>query len=278
MNGIEFKDLITIVLTAIAVLLAAVTIIIALLAFWGYSSIREAAVKSAQETAKRVAETVAESAAKDKAEEVAVRQVEETVGSIFPDRTRLRDQIAAALIEAPQSQKMDESDMKSVLNPSPIEIVNAEILETADKARRSDVSVDLKALAYKLGLDVRIADLPPEIAGAIERGTSPSGYAVVVNARDNPRKRQFTLAHEIAHYVLHRDLIRQGVTDDQSYHSPLGEIYELQAKRMAADILMPALVVRSYVDRGIKDPEHIGRGLNVSSDAVRLRLKDLGID
>lgn len=58
-NGIEYKDLITIILTAIAVLLASVTIFVALMAIWGYTSIREAAEKSAREVATDVAQTVA---------------------------------------------------------------------------------------------------------------------------------------------------------------------------------------------------------------------------
>ena len=58
-NGIEYKDLITIILTAIAVLLASVTIFVALMAIWGYSTIRDAAEKAAREVATDVAQTVA---------------------------------------------------------------------------------------------------------------------------------------------------------------------------------------------------------------------------
>ena len=72
---LEYKDLITIILTAIAVLLAGVTIIIALLAVWGYSSIRESVVKTAQEAAEQAARDTARSIA----EPVAARVAEEAV-------------------------------------------------------------------------------------------------------------------------------------------------------------------------------------------------------
>jgi hypothetical protein len=59
----EYKDLITIILTALAVLLAAITILIGLITIWGYNSIRAAAVDAAEtkadESAKRIAESVA---------------------------------------------------------------------------------------------------------------------------------------------------------------------------------------------------------------------------
>jgi len=83
-GGIEFKDLITIILTAIAVLLAAVTIFIGVLAVWGYSSIREAATKIAQETADHVARQVAETRATDVAGSVAVRAAQQMVRLVSP--------------------------------------------------------------------------------------------------------------------------------------------------------------------------------------------------
>jgi predicted transcriptional regulator len=157
-------------------------------------------------------------------------------------------------------------------SPSPIEILNTEL--------RKDPPVDLDKVAFRLGLGVRYReDLPDNVAGAIlpeAREISPSGYTILINAKDNPRKRRFTLAYEIAHYVLHGDLISGGVTDDANYHSALGETYELEAKRLAADILMPAPLVKSlYAPHG--DVGELGQKFSVSGDAMALRLKDLGL-
>jgi Zn-dependent peptidase ImmA (M78 family) len=33
----------------------------------------------------------------------------------------------------------------------------------------------------------------------------------------HPNRQRFTLAHEIAHYVLHRDLVENGIVDDTMY-------------------------------------------------------------
>ena len=94
-----------------------------------------------------------------------------------------------------------------------------------------DAPVNVSAIARDLGLNVYSdAQMPPDIAGKIVRGGSgsPSGYSIYINASDPERRRRFTLAHEIAHFVLHRDLIGDGLIDDGMYRSKLGGEYERQ--------------------------------------------------
>jgi hypothetical protein len=80
---VEYKDLITIILTAIAVLLAGVTIIIALLAVWGYSSILKTAQEAAEQAARDTARSIAEPVAARVAEE-AVRGLSLAVRATTP--------------------------------------------------------------------------------------------------------------------------------------------------------------------------------------------------
>jgi Zn-dependent peptidase ImmA (M78 family) len=108
------------------------------------------------------------------------------------------------------------------------------------------------------------------------RGFSPAGYTIHVNADDNPARQRFTIAHEIAHYVLHRDLIGDGITDDPLYRSSLGEWYERQANKMAADILMPPKLVRAMYRSGTVSLAPLARAFEVSVDAMRIRLEELG--
>jgi Zn-dependent peptidase ImmA (M78 family) len=152
---------------------------------------------------------------------------------------------------------------------SPIEILNRSQPDTAP--------VDVERLAAELGLDIVRQRLSDDIAGMIirDRKRSPeSGYTIYINSGDNPRRQRFTLAHEIAHYVLHRDLIGDGVSDSALYRSKLGEWYERQANRMAADILMPVKLVRKYYEtqKGIAPLAQI---FDVSPDAMRIRLEEL---
>src|SRR4051812_27441329 len=118
-----------------------------------------------------------------------------------------------------------------------------------------DAPVRVEAIARDLGLAVLGDDnMTSETAGMIVKGgiTSPSGYTIYIRAADNPRRKRFTLAHEVGHYVLHRDLIGDGLIDDAMYRSKLGDPYERQANRFAADLLMPAAVVRGMYRGGAR--------------------------
>jgi hypothetical protein len=83
----EYKDLITIILTALGVLLAGLAISIGVLAIWGYNSIREAAVQGAVLRAQEIL-AGAENVARSTAETVATRVAEAAMQSVAPvDRT-----------------------------------------------------------------------------------------------------------------------------------------------------------------------------------------------
>ena len=92
--NIEYKDLITIILTALAVLLAAVTLFVAAMAIWGYNSIRDESVKAAKKAAEAEARIVATNVASSVASRsaVAIKAVTEE-GSASTDV----DELVAAL-------------------------------------------------------------------------------------------------------------------------------------------------------------------------------------
>lgn len=134
--------------------------------------------------------------------------------------------------------------------------------------------VPLDEIAQALGLDVVYSRvLPDDISGKIER--AGPRYRVTVNARHTRQRQRFTLAHEIAHYVMHRDLIGDGVTDNAMYRSGLSDAIEQQANRYAADILMPASTVRRAYRNGVKSFAEMAQLFDVSTDAARIRMRDL---
>lgn len=145
-------------------------------------------------------------------------------------------------------------------------------------AHLAKVPVDLGALADALGLPVSYEkSIGPSIAGMLKRDPiSPSGFKIIVNANDAPRRQRFTVAHEIAHYILHRDLIEEGVVDDALYRSKLSDDLERQADRFAAQLLLPANAVKkSYKETKALGP--LADKFQVSDAALRIRLKELGL-
>jgi predicted transcriptional regulator len=141
----------------------------------------------------------------------------------------------------------------------------------------SRVPLDLKGMISDLGLNLEFASLGPDIAGKLVRDpTAAAGFRVVVNTRDNPARQRFTMAHEVAHYALHRDLIADGVVDDALYRSALSDGFEREADRFAAQILLPATSLREAY-RTQKALAPLSQVFGVSVDALRIRLNELGL-
>src|SRR6266403_1510692 len=89
--GWEYKDLLTVLLTALTALLAGLAIFIGILAIWGYNSIRDAAERAAE----RAADSKAEETARAVAETVATRVAEEVASQRVPAEDRTDDLTAA---------------------------------------------------------------------------------------------------------------------------------------------------------------------------------------
>jgi len=98
-----------------------------------------------------------------------------------------------------------------------------------------EVPVKVAGIARALGIEVKAATLKPRISGQIgPSDSSPSGYRHEAKVRQ-----RFTIAHEIAHYLLHRDQIGDGIEDTILYRSTLSDRREAEANRLAADLIMP---------------------------------------
>jgi len=113
-----------------------------------------------------------------------------------------------------------------------------------------------------------------------------TGSVVLVNASDILTRRRFTMAHELGHFILHRDLIGDGLDDDQLYRSTLrGRFYntaiklvhESQANAFAANFLMPEELLRPAVERDRLDVKQLTVRFQVSPSAMSWRLKSLSL-
>ena len=149
--------------------------------------------------------------------------------------------------------------------PGPMEIV-ASFLNRAP--------VDLHAIAARLGITVTSPrDLPPDVSGSIRR--QGEGYLIEINGNDAPRRQRFTLAHEIGHYLLHRDMLDGGIEDDRMYRSRLSDQVERQANRLAGQILMPPGLVMTAWRAGARDIGRLAETFDVSEQAMEIRLREL---
>lgn len=109
-------------------------------------------------------------------------------------------------------------------------------------------------------------------------------FEIGVNASESPQRKRFTAAHELGHYMLHRDLLGEGQHFDRLYGAgamsnpvnPFTQQHEIQANRFAADILMPASYVQAIYNRR-RSIQDVVSAFHVSEPAAKIRLRNLGI-
>lgn len=113
-------------------------------------------------------------------------------------------------------------------------------------------------------------------------------YVISVNAFENPKRQKFTAAHEVAHYVLHRDLLSKRGTLNRHTDTlfgdpadnavaPFSPSHEVQANKFAARLLMPAKLVRTLYKGEDDNVGDLAKKFGVSNAAMRIRLANLGL-
>jgi Zn-dependent peptidase ImmA (M78 family) len=138
--------------------------------------------------------------------------------------------------------------------------------------------VRLGALAKELGIEVFRSTLKRDISGLIEPSdTAPSKYRIKLNRYDSTERQRFTLAHEIAHFLLHKSDIRSGISDDVMYRSQLSDKKEVEANKLAATLVMPDhLVLDAFSKLGqserVDAVSVLADQFRVSPSAMRIKL------
>jgi Zn-dependent peptidase ImmA (M78 family) len=106
-------------------------------------------------------------------------------------------------------------------------------------------------------------------------------YIIRVNRNEARERQRFTIAHELAHYLLHRHVIDsspEGITDNVLYRSGAPERIEYEANRLAADLVMPIELVEKKLKEDFDGMvteatiESLAASFEVSKAAMEIRL------
>jgi Zn-dependent peptidase ImmA (M78 family) len=149
-----------------------------------------------------------------------------------------------------------------------------------------DIPIDIENVARSRGAQVIRERLDRDVSGLLFR----DGDSVVIGVNDlhAARRQRFTVAHEVAHLVLHKgrplvlDHVRVNFRDKTS--SAATDYEEIEANQFAAAILMPAALVEREAKRLLQDPSAtdasivplLAQGFEVSDQAMEIRLTNLG--
>lgn len=98
---------------------------------------------------------------------------------------------------------------------------------------------------------------------------------IFVNRTEGETRQRFTIAHELGHYALNHP--GEQLDRANSYQAYQYDPKETQANAFAAELLMPDFVVDYLIkDENIKSVETLAEMFEVSENAMRFRLKNLG--
>lgn len=143
--------------------------------------------------------------------------------------------------------------------------------------------VPVRQLVRMLGINLREYQLPDSQSAYIVRNLNNS-FTIGVNTNEGDQRQRFSIAHELGHFYLHRDLLKPGGKHaDRLFGGganplgPLSRLHERQANQFAAETLLPEFAVKRMWRGMIGDVDLIARQFQVSRVATRWRLVNLGL-
>lgn len=151
--------------------------------------------------------------------------------------------------------------------------------------------LDLDRICAREGITLYQAKFENDnMSGALSRDDGQ--WSIVVNEDHSPRRRRFTIAHELGHYFA----IQNGSISAQEYLEDNNDVIrdyyvlnrttdvhddiydtERQANMIAAEVLMPEEMVRALIDEK-KNLREMAGMFGVSESAMSYRLEGLGIN
>lgn len=156
--------------------------------------------------------------------------------------------------------------------------------ETLNAVRRytRTAPVDVIGLAEELGVPIVYEDLGDDVSGVIRQADhAPNGYEIAVNEAHAETRKRFTIAHELGHFIYHRDFLGRGTGDTRAYRAEPGTGFpnphitpreERQANAFAANLLMPLALIAEFRERGVRSSALLAQIFKVSEEAMRIRL------
>lgn len=157
------------------------------------------------------------------------------------------------------------------------------------------IPVNIEKMIHDKGIDLNknYIEFEAEISGEIKKENGK--FIININGSDHYYRKRFTMAHELAHFELHKDLIgEEGVDDTSEYkklyrnNNKINDKQEKEANERASTILMPEepLVELAKLTKVVKSDngkidisffwlDYLSKRFQVSKEAFTIRLARL---
>ncbi|WP_321479721.1 ImmA/IrrE family metallo-endopeptidase [uncultured Bacteroides sp.] len=157
----------------------------------------------------------------------------------------------------------------------PIKMNVESILHFAkNKGFVGEYNLDIEQLVIDNKIEIKRIELPPEISGKLYmQGDS---WIIEVNKNHSPNRQRYTIAHEFAHYCLHKNA-NQTFEDTAFFRKDENKTsIEYEANQFAAELLMPEEKIKEAIESDLLELKQLADHFKVSLIAMKNRLINLG--
>ena len=152
----------------------------------------------------------------------------------------------------------------------------AQLLELAKQKGVEASPLDVQGLLSALGIKLISVPMSDDVSGMLSLSDNGKDWVVKVNALHHPNRQRFTIAHEVAHFARHR-FQQVEFKDLNFFRNGDSNPMEVEANRFASELLMPESIFRDKVKIFSGSIEAVAQYFKVSTLAVRVRAKILGM-
>ena len=166
------------------------------------------------------------------------------------------------------------STSKKYSEPDLLVGVDSIIKKAREDGLYSGDILKIEDLIPKLGdIKIEYKSMEPGLSGSLN--FQDGKWIICVNKNHNIKRQRFTIAHELGHFMLHKDKNVE-FKDSTFFRSNALDSIEYNANEFAARLLMPEEIVRQLISEGIKNIGELAARFKVSSAAMKYRVLSLG--
>lgn len=136
--------------------------------------------------------------------------------------------------------------------------------------------VDVEKLVAHLKLELLPYEFPDKVSAVLMKVDNIT--VIGVNKKDTPKRRRFSIAHEIGHFILghHIDFIidYEEVAESRYDTEHSNKIQEQEANHFASELLMPSQMLTKDFHQ-IRDAKAVAEKYGVSEQALWIKLMRL---
>lgn len=134
-------------------------------------------------------------------------------------------------------------------------------------------NVNIESIIQQQNIQIKRVDLPSSTSGYLTKEND--AWIIGINKNHHHHRQRYTLAHEFAHFCLHKS--ENDYFEDEIFFRDENQTsIEFAANAFAAKLLMPDEILNSAIQSGITSLKELAEKFDLSTLAIKHRILSLG--